>query len=150
VQVLVIDEVHNILAGSYREQRIVLNTLRFLSNRLQISLVCFGVNEAREAISGDVQLARRFEQFTLSRWAANEQFENLVASILRNTPLEKPSVLTAKSLRRMLQITEGITSNIFHMINNLAIDSIKSGHEHITDEAVENWEPEFDAEAAFA
>nr|WP_280114078.1 TniB family NTP-binding protein [Rhizobium sp. YS-1r] len=33
-QVLLIDEVHNILAGSYREQRIVLNTLRFLSNRL--------------------------------------------------------------------------------------------------------------------
>src|SRR5690606_31069305 len=54
VQVLVIDEVHNIHAGTYREQRIVLNTLRFLSNRLQISLVCFGVNEAREAISGDV------------------------------------------------------------------------------------------------
>jgi hypothetical protein len=54
VRVLVIDEVHNILAGSYREQRIVLNTLRFLSNRLQISLVCFGVNEAREAIGGDV------------------------------------------------------------------------------------------------
>ncbi len=68
VQVLVIDEVHNILAGTYREQRIVLNTLRFLSNRLQVSLVCFGVNEAREAIGGDVQLARRFEQFTLSRW----------------------------------------------------------------------------------
>ncbi|WP_327436802.1 TniB family NTP-binding protein [Sinorhizobium meliloti] len=69
VQVLVIDEVH-------------INTLRFLSNRLRISLVCFGVNEAREAISGDVQLARRFEQFTLSRWAANEQFEALAVSIL--------------------------------------------------------------------
>lgn len=68
VQVLVIDEVHNILAGTYREQRIALKTLRFLSNRLQISLVCFGVNDAREAIGGDVQLARRFEQFTLSRW----------------------------------------------------------------------------------
>ncbi|OWK25913.1 hypothetical protein AJ87_49120 [Rhizobium yanglingense] len=78
---------------------------------VRISLVCFGVNEAREAISGDVQLARRFEQFTLSRWAANEQFETLVVSILRNTPLRQPSVLTAKSLRRMLQITEGITAN---------------------------------------
>ncbi|MER9599078.1 TniB family NTP-binding protein [Mesorhizobium sp. M0244] len=33
VQVLVIDEVHNILAGSYREQRVVLNTLRFLMIR---------------------------------------------------------------------------------------------------------------------
>lgn len=121
VQVLVIDEVHNILAGTYREQRIVLNTLRFLSNRLRISLVCFGVNEVREAISGDVQLARRFEQFTLSRWAANEQFEALVVSILRNTPLRQPSVLSAKSLRRMLQITEGITANIFQIINTLAV-----------------------------
>ena len=128
----------------------MLNTLRFLSNRLQISLVCFGVNEAREAISGDVQLARRFEQFTLSRWAANEQFENLVASILRNTPLRRPSVLTPKSLRRILQITEGLTANIFYMVNNLAIDAIENGSEQITDEAIESWEPEFDAEAAFA
>ncbi|TCR78687.1 TniB family NTP-binding protein [Rhizobium sp. BK376] len=148
VQVLVIDEVHNILAGTYREQRIVLNTLRFLSNRLQISLV--GVNDAREAIGGDVQLARRFEQFTLSRWAANEQFEILVALMLRNTPLRHPSVLTAKSLRRILQITEGITANIFHMINSVAIEAIESGSERITDEAIEKWEPEFDAEAAFA
>ncbi|PLU01781.1 TniB family NTP-binding protein, partial [Sinorhizobium medicae] len=150
VQVLVIDEVHNILAGTYREQRIALNTLRFLSNRLQISLVCFGVNDAREAIGGDVQLARRFEQFTLSRWAADEQFEILVALMLRNTPLRHPSVLTAKSLRRILQITEGITANIFHMINSLAIEAIESGSERITDDAIERWEPEFDAEAAFA
>ena len=150
VQVLVIDEVHNILAGTYREQRIVLNTLRFLSNRLQISLVCFGVNDAREAIGGDVQLARRFEQFTLSRWAANEQFEILISLILRNTPLRQPSVLTAKSLRRMLQISEGITANLFHMLNTLAIEAIESGQERITDAAVERWEPEFDVEAAFA
>lgn len=150
VQVLVIDEVHNILAGSYREQRVVLNTLRFLSNRLQISLVCFGVNEAREAISGDVQLARRFEQFTLNRWAANEQFEALVASILRNTPLRNPSVLGPKSLRRMLQVTEGITAHIFYLINHLAVEAIESGREKISDEAVENWRPELDMEAAFA
>jgi Bacterial TniB protein len=150
VQVLVIDEVHNILAGSHREQRIVLNTLRFLSNRLRISLVCFGVNEAREAIGGDVQLARRFEQLTLGRWAANEQFEALVASILRNTPLRQPSVLTAKSLRRMLQVTDGITANIFHMINSLAIAAIEGGIERITDEVVEAWEPAFSAELAFA
>lgn len=90
---------HNILAGTYREQRIVLNTLRFLSNRLQISLVCFGVNDAREAIGGDVQLARRFDQFTVSRWAANEQFEMLVALILRNTPLRHRSRQSVKSFR---------------------------------------------------
>jgi len=129
---------------------IVLNTLRFLSNRLQISLVCFGVNEAREAIGGDVQLARRFEQLTLSRWAANEQFETLVASILRNTPLRQPSVLTPKTLRRILQITDGITANIFHILGGLAIEAIESGNERITDDAVADWVPAFDTEAAFA
>jgi hypothetical protein len=147
VQVLVIDEVHNILAGTYREQRIVPNTLRFLSNRLQI---CFGVNDAREAIGADVQLARRFEQLTMSRWAANEQFETLVASVLRNTPLRRPTILTPKSLRRILQITDGITANIFQMINSLAIEAVQTGRERISDEAVDGWQPEFDVEAAFA
>lgn len=150
VQVLVIDEVHNILAGTYREQRIMLNMLRFLSNRLQMSLVRFGVNDAREAIGGDVQLARRFEQFTLNRWAANEDFETLVASILRNMSLRRPSVLTPKSLRRVLQITDGITANIFQMLRSIAIEAIESGNECITDSAIAAWVPAFDTETAFA
>jgi hypothetical protein len=75
------------LAGTFREQRIVLNTLRYISNELKISLVCFGVNEAREAISGDVQLACRFEEFPPTRWSADEEFEDLVLAIVRNLPL---------------------------------------------------------------
>ncbi|MEM9211650.1 MAG: TniB family NTP-binding protein [Pseudomonadota bacterium] len=113
-------------------------------------MVCFGVNDAREAIGGDIQLARRFEQFTLSRWVANEDFETLVTSILRNTPLHRPSVLTPKSLRRFLQITDGITANIFHMINSLAIEAVVEGSERITDSAVDAWAPDFDVEAVYA
>jgi hypothetical protein len=40
VKLLMFDEVHNLLAGSAKEQRILLNTLRFITNELQISLVC--------------------------------------------------------------------------------------------------------------
>jgi hypothetical protein len=137
VKVLVIDEVHNILAGSYREQRVVLNTLRFLSNELKLSLVCFGVTEAREAISGDVQLARRFDEFVLKRWSANAKFEVLVTSILRNLTLRDPSVLSARTLRRILQVTEGLTARIFRLFNELAVEAIEAGRERITDEAVE-------------
>ena len=150
VQVLVIDEVHNILAGSQREQRVVLNTLRFLSNELKLSLVCFGVAEAREAISGDVQLARRFDEFSLKRWSADAEFEALVGSILRNLPLREPSTLSARSLRRLLQVADGLTSWAFRALNELAVEAIASGRERITDEAVERWTPVFDAEAAFA
>ena len=150
VQVLVIDEVHNILAGSHREQRVVLNTLRYLSNELKLSLVCFGVAEAREAISGDVQLARRFDEFSLRRWSADAEFEALVGSILRNLPLREPSALSARSLRRLLQVAGGLTSRAFRALNELAVEAITSGRERITDEAVERWTPVFDAEAAFA
>ena len=150
VQVLVIDEVHNILAGSHREQRVVLNTLRFLSNELKLSLVCFGVAEAREAIGGDVQLARRFDEISLRRWSADAEFEALVASILRNLPLREPSLLSARSLRRLLQVADGLTARVFRALNELAVEAIASGREQVTDEAVERWTLLGDAEAAFA
>lgn len=149
IQIIVIDEVHNILSGSYREQRVVLNTLRFLSNDLKASLVCFGVMEAREAIQGDVQLARRFDAFTLPRWAANKEFEELIGAILRNQPLREKSVLTIKALRHILQATEGITARIFRMMNELAVAAVETGDERITDEAVLAWTPLIETEAAY-
>lgn len=150
VHVFVLDEVHNILAGTFREQRIILNTLRYLSNELKISLVCFGVNEAREAISGDVQLARRFEEFPLARWSAEEAFEQLVLAIIRNLPLRQPTVLSARALRKILQATDGITAKIFRVLNDMAIEAIETGAERITDEAIERWRPVMNHEMAFA
>jgi hypothetical protein len=150
VQVLLLDEVHNILAGTFREQRIVLNTLRYLSNELKISLVCFGVNEAREAISGDVQLARRFEEFPLTRWSADEEFEGLVLAIVRNLPLRNPTVISARAMRRLLQVTNGITSTVFRTLNELAIEAIESGAERVTDAAIDRWQPMVTNDRLFA
>lgn len=150
VKVLVIDEAHNILAGAHREQRIILNTLRFLSNELNLSLVCLGIGDAREAISGDIQLARRIDEIQLHRWTANEEFETLIASILRNLPLRSPSLLTARALRQILQMTDGVSARIFRMLNELAVDAIESGVEEITDDAVERWRPVVERQAAFA
>jgi hypothetical protein len=149
VQVLLIDEIHNIIAGSWREQRVVLNTLRFLSNELQLSLVCFGITEAREAINGDVQLARRFDVVTLPRWKADDEFQQLVLAILRNLPLRQPSILTARGLKRILRVTEGVTSKIFRLVNEVAIQAIETGTERLIDEAIDDWRPISEEEAAF-
>ena len=46
VRVIVIDEVHNLLAGSPREQRVILQLFRHLSNELKASLVFLGIAEA--------------------------------------------------------------------------------------------------------
>jgi hypothetical protein len=48
---LVIDEVHSLLAGTYREQRTLLNALRFMANDLRIPLVCLGTPEAKGRVA---------------------------------------------------------------------------------------------------
>jgi len=123
--------------------------LRFLSNEAKLSLVCFGITEAREAINGDVQLARRFDVITLPRWKANDEFQQLVLAIIRNFPLRQPSILTAGGLKRILRVTDGVTSKIFRLLNEVAIEAIETGAERLTDEAVEKWKPLSEEEAAF-
>jgi hypothetical protein len=59
------------------------------------------------------------------------------------------TLLAAKSLRRILQVTEGLTALIFRMLNELAIEAVKTGVERITDDAVERWRPSIEIETAF-
>ena len=56
---IILDEVNGMLAGTYRQQRIFLNAIRFLANDLRIPLVCAGTDLARQALLTDAQLAER-------------------------------------------------------------------------------------------
>jgi hypothetical protein len=128
---IVIDEVHNLLAGSPREQRVILELFR-------------------EAIAGDTQLSRRLDQVALPRWKADDEFQSLVVAILRSLPLRRPSVLSVQSLRTLARATDGITAKVFSMVNELAVEAVRSRKEQITDEAVESWKPALEREAVFA
>jgi Cdc6-like AAA superfamily ATPase len=137
LKMLLIDETHNILASTYNDQRAMLNLLRFISNELRVSIVCFGVSDAKEAISGDVQLARRFQEFDLPRWKADEKFQALVIGILRNLPLRLPSVLSTRALRRILQVSDGVTSQIFGLLYEASEIAIRSKRECIDDDLMD-------------
>jgi len=141
LRMIMIDEVHNLLAGTHREQRRFLNVLRYLSNELEVSLVCFGVSEAVDAIRGDVQLARRLDEYHLPNWRDDSEFSNMIQTLIAAMPLEKKSNLKVKSLRQILALTGGITSRVFSLVKDLAIDAIRSSEECITDDAVANWSP---------
>jgi Bacterial TniB protein len=123
--------------------------LRYLSNELKLSLVCFGINEARQAINGDVQLARRFDTLSLPRWTASKEFEQLVLAIVRNLPLREPSVLTVRGLRRILETSDGVSARIFRMLNEVAIEAMETGAERITDEALQRYKPVNEDATAF-
>jgi hypothetical protein len=46
--------------------------------------------------------------------------------------------------------TDGITAKVFSMLNELAVEAVRSRKEQITDEDVERWKPALEREAVFA
>jgi type II secretory pathway predicted ATPase ExeA len=141
VRVIVFDEAHNMLAGSFREQRRVLTQLRWFSNELSISLVCLGIDTAREALAADTQLARRFGMIQLAPWTPDADFRGLIATIIRHLPLVAPSVLDTPALQAIIRVTRGNTARIFEMMADLTVRAIVSGAECIRPEAIEHWQP---------
>ena len=135
---LVIDEVHSLRAGTVREQMRFLNLLRFLGNELRISLVCLGTQEARNALKTDDQLVRRFEAFALPQWRNDENFEGLIGSLMRTLPLRRESECGDRMLKRILDLTDGITAGIFQLMTNLAVAAIESGEERLVGAAFED------------
>lgn len=135
-RMLVIDEVQNLIAGTYREQRRMLNLLRFLGNELRIPLICLGSHEARDAIRGDAHLNSRFEPYGLPPWRHDADFQGLVGGLLYSLPLRLPSELTDSALKRLVEINGGITASIFRMVIELATQAILTGTERITPAAI--------------
>ncbi len=136
VRQIVIDESHNMLVGSIRQQRGMLTAIRHLSNQLEIPLVLAGTRDAREALLHDPQLTRRFRFEELPAWQSDAGFQALVISVVRSLPLREPSVFTARSLNALIKHSDGITAGIFDVLIQLAVRAIQSGEECINVDAV--------------
>lgn len=136
VKMLIIDEIHNILAGRNDKQHEFLNALRYLGNASKIPIVCIGTKDAYLAIRSDAQLENRFEPFLISAWKAGQEYESLLASIVSVLPLRRSSNLNHPSISRyILEKSDGILGEIFTLIRRAAIEALHSGHEMI-DESV--------------
>lgn len=139
VRMLIIDEIHAMLSGSFRQQRIFLNLIRFLANDMRVPLVCAGTDLARQALLTDPQLAERFEAFWLERWSNDQQLAQLLSSLACILPLRRPSRIGSAAVRRrVLDLTDGVTVRIFRLIETVAADAIRSGRECITIESFDS------------
>jgi type II secretory pathway predicted ATPase ExeA len=132
VRVLVIDELHNVLAGRGDSRREFLNLLRFLGNELRIPLVGVGTRDAYLAIRSDDQLENRFAPFTLPRWEPDEDACSLLASFAAAFPLRRPSpIATTEMAGYLLTRSEGTIGELAHLLTDAAVAAIESGEEAI-------------------
>lgn len=132
VKIVVIDEIHNIHAGRYNQQRGFLNLLRYISNELQVNLVCCGISTAAQALQSDEQLANRFEHWPLPKWRPDNQTSSLLNTIEMTLPLREESNLSdSPILNRIVALSEGTIGEIFRLISLAAAEAIMSGNEKI-------------------
>ncbi|MGC4251506.1 MAG: TniB family NTP-binding protein [Sphingobium sp.] len=133
VQLLVIDELHNLISGSRLQQRRLLNLLRWLGNELQIPLVGVGTAEALRAVRSDDQLSNRFEPFVLPPWVQGEHCSRLLSTLEAVLPLRKPSGLAEPVLSaKILAAAEGVLGEIMAIVTRAAVQAVASGTERIT------------------
>lgn len=131
-KVLIIDELHNILAGGPYKQREFLNLLRFLGNELHLSIVGVGIKDAYLAIRSDDQLENRFEPLILPLWKNDHEFMRLLTSFQSVLPLQKPSDLLDPDIRTLiLTRSEGTIGEISSLLTKATCAAIHSGKEYI-------------------
>ncbi|RAX15082.1 transposase [Pseudarthrobacter sp. AG30] len=132
VRMLVIDELHNVLAGRDSTRREFLNLLRFLGNELRIPLVGVGTREAYLAIRSDDQLENRFEPVVLPLWQEGDAALSLLASFGSSFPLRNPSTIaTADAARYLLARSEGTIGELTLLLTEAAVVAVDSGEEAI-------------------
>lgn len=137
-KMLIIDEIHHILAGNLTKQRGFLNVIKYLANELQIPIVAIGTKDAFRAIHTDPQLANRFEPHVLPRWRDGDDYRRLLASFEHNLPLKKASYLERDELStKILTMSEGTLGEISAVLRLAATQAIHNGQEQITTKTLE-------------
>nr|WP_255494233.1 TniB family NTP-binding protein [Cryobacterium sp.]QJS06004.1 TniB, ATP-binding protein [Cryobacterium sp.]QJS06284.1 TniB, transposase [Cryobacterium sp.] len=132
VRMLVIDELHNVLAGQGNSRREFLNLLRFLGNELRIPIVGVGTREAYLAVRSDDQLENRFEPVVLPLWATGAETLSLLASFAAALPLQRPSgIATDDMAQYLLARCEGTIGELTRLLTAAAIAAVETGEESI-------------------
>lgn len=138
VRMLVIDEMHSMLAGPAIKQREVMNALKLLCNELRIPIVGVGTREAVQILHTDPQHASRFDVATLPLWELDVGFQRLAASFEKTLPLRSPSQLSRPELSSKLHaISGGSIGNLHRLLMACAATAIKNGKESIDAEIIE-------------
>lgn len=135
---IMVDEVHHLLAGPYLKQRSCLNVLKYLGNELCVPLVGIGTAEAVRAIQTDPQLANRFTPEVLPKWGKDAELARLLASFERVLPLREASQLATPALAgRIVDLTGGTIGEMSSLLNAAAIHAIRTGEERITAQTID-------------
>jgi hypothetical protein len=143
VRMLIVDEIHHLIAGSLNRQQEFRNALKSLGNETMVTVVAAGIEDAYNAFNTDPQMSSRFTPEELPLWKANNEFgspgnaRNAYAS-QTGIQFEGSCDDAGHSYR-----SEGTLGDMCDLVKELAVDAIRSKMERITLERINalQWVP---------
>jgi len=137
IRLLILDEIQRVTELRARDQRIILNVLKYLSNQLSMSIAGFGSGEARALIKPDPHLEERFEIVALPVWSKQEKWVvQVVRDRLSFIPLRMPTKVDRTLMSALFRHSGSLPGRLFQLIERSAI--VAPDHEeHLTAELVE-------------
>lgn len=138
-RVLLIDELHSILAGPIHKQLAMLNTFKYLSNESGVSIVAAGTAAAKDVMATEMELANRFAVWPLPRWVHTDlEYRRLLQRFETVLPLREESGLDQPELANAIfDLSDGTIGGIGDAVRDTAIKAIETGAEAITLQVVE-------------
>ena len=135
VRLLIIDEMQTILDQRANVVRVMVNTLKYLSNELRISIAGFGSGEALALIKADEHLAARFTVVELPSWTQRESWlREVIAERIALFPLRFATDIDKHLLNTIRRETAGRVGDYFDFLEEAALLAIETGTEKITPE----------------
>ena len=138
LRLLVVDEIQDILTSTARQQRIALDTIKFLMNQLSLPVLALGTAQAPDAMQVDEHLNARFTYRSLPVWKQDPYLVNFLDALERVLPHKQPSQLSSLPITTvLLRLSDGVLDPMMRLITYAAAHAVESGTEQITPQLLE-------------
>jgi hypothetical protein len=138
VRLLIFEEMQQMVEQRGSIVRVCLNTLKYLSNELRLSIAGFGSGEAKGLISFDAHLAVRFTVVELESWSRREPWvRKVVENRIGLMPLRQPTSVDRPLLEALRAQAKGRVGDYFDILESAGLLALDEGVERLTPELID-------------
>lgn len=132
VKVILIDDAHDAIEGTARQQKLFLTVLRNLAISTDTILIYAGLPTFETFLTHDLQMKRRVEIYHLPVWGKSKALASFLDAYEHRLPLRKPSNLRAEAfVHELHEMTNGVLDFITKILKDAACRAIRDGSEKI-------------------
>lgn len=115
LRLLIIDELHTILASPVDKRSMFLNTIKHLSNELELPIVLIGTIEAVRAIQTDQQMGNRFEPVLVPRWKLDSEYATFLSDLAGALGV-RGNFGSRELVKKFHSLSEGLTGETWRLL----------------------------------